>query len=163
MNQKTNLPGKPSAARLSRLFFSLGILGLLAVSLAIGNQLAAKGPAIPQIPNSKGGSNIKIVYPSSTYLCVGGCKPHQNWILFYLPPGEVRMDSLRLKTSLFLAQILTVGIGGDRCPNEEKSGTNCVVMELSHRLLSVLTETGLVPLSQLRDTDNWWLEYTYER
>ncbi len=156
--------GKFSGAQLNKLFLSLGILGLLAVSSVIGKQLAGKAPTFPQVSKPNEGSEVEIAYASSTYLCVGGCRPHQNWILFYLPPGDIRMDSLRLKTSLFPAQILTVGIAGGQCrPEEEKAGSDCLVMELSHRLLSALTDSGLVPLSQLRDTNIWRLEYTREK
>ncbi len=151
---------KPSAARLGRLVFSLCIIGLLVISSVISYQLAAKYLNIPRVLNPSGRINIEMAYPSSTNVCTGGCKPHQNWIEFYLPSGSFLEDSLRLKTSIFLGEILTIGISSTPCEHQEKAGYTCLDMELSHRLLSALTGLGLTPLSQLRDTNNWWLEYT---
>ncbi len=152
--------GKPYAARLGRLVYSLCILGLLVISSVISYQFAAKYLNIPRIPKPSGRANIETAYPSSTNLCSGGCKPHQNWVEFYLPSGSFHEDSLRLKTSIFIGEILTIGISSTPCEHQERAGYTCIDMELSHRLLSALTGLGLTPLRQLRDTNNWWLEYT---
>jgi hypothetical protein len=133
--------GKPSVAgRLGKLLFLICVIGLVAVSSVLIYQLSNGRTGQSR---SNAGANIKIAYPSSTNLCIDGCQPHQNWIEFYLPSHSYYKNSLRLKTSLFLGQILTF-----------------LVMEISHRLLTVLTSLNLTPLSQLRDTNNWRLEYT---
>lgn len=160
MNPEINLQEKSLAARLGKLVFSFSIIGLLAVSSVMSYQFVASLPNIPRAPNTGAGANIGIAYPTSTNLCINGCEPHQNWIRFYLPLYSYQRNSFRLRTSLFLGQLLTIGISGSRCRREDKTGYSCVDMELSHRLLAVLTGTGLAPLSQLRDTNNWWLEYT---
>jgi hypothetical protein len=135
----------------------------LAVSSVLIYQLSngrtQQSSAIFQVPSPNEGENIEIAYASSTNLCIDGCKPHQNWIEFYLPSDSYFRDSLRLKTSLSLGQLLTFGIASSRCEHQEKDGYTCVNMEISHRLLAVLTSLNLTPLSQLRDTNNWWLEY----
>jgi hypothetical protein len=163
MNQETNMRSKPPAARWGKLVLALCVLGLLAISAVLSNELVAKGPDIPQVPNPNEGAGVGIAYPTSTHLCVDGCEQHKNWIFFYLPTGSFRWDSLRLKTSLFPAQILTFGISWDICLYEQKAGYTCLVMELSHRLLSTLSELGITPLSELRDTKIWWLEYIREK
>jgi hypothetical protein len=103
--------------------------------------------------------NIQIAYPSSTNICVDGCRPHQNWIQFYLVSNSFYNWSLRLKTSIWMAQILTIGISSAPCFHQDKPGYTCIRMEISHRLLWGLTTFNLTPLNQLRDTSNWWLEY----
>lgn len=110
-------------------------------------------------PTHSTGSNIDIAYPAMTHLCVDGCREHQNWIEFYLVSNSYIDSSLRLKTSLFLAQILTYGISSTLCAQQDKPGYTCVEMEVSYRLLSGLIDLNLSPLGQLRDNRNWWLEY----
>ncbi len=110
--------------------------------------------------NASSVAGVDYAFPSSTHLCIGGCKEHQNWIVFYLASNSYVRSSLRLKTRLFFAQILTYGISATPCPHQDKPGYTCVEMELSHRLLWFLTQFNLTPLNQLRDTNNWWLEYT---
>jgi len=118
---------------------------------------SVKIPAAINVAHNK--PNILIAYPSSTNLCVDGCKAHQNWIQFYLVPNSFVDQSLRLKTSLWQAQILTIGISSMPCIHQNRPGYSCIVMQLSHHLLWGLTSFDLIPLNQLRDTGNWWLEY----
>jgi hypothetical protein len=149
---------KPSVAgRLGKLLLLICVIGLLAVSSVLIYQLSNR--RLEQ-PSSNGEATTRIAYPSSTNLCINGCQPHQNWIEFYLPSHSYFRSSLRLKTSLFLGQILTFGIASAPCEQQERAGYTCLNMELSHRLLIVLTSLNLAPLSQLRNTNNWWLEYT---
>jgi hypothetical protein len=167
--------GKLSAIRLAKLVFFMGMIGILAISSAVIYQLsdgmkqplssifqislAAKRPNVSLIPGRNGGANIEIAYPSSTNLCIGGCNPHQNWIEFYLPSGSYFTNALSLRTSLFLGQIYTLGISSTPCKHQEKAGYTCLDMQIRHTLLWALTGLNLTPLSQLRDTNNWWLEY----
>ncbi len=104
-------------------------------------------------------SNISIAYPASTHLCIGGCREHQNWIEFYLPSDSYVEGSLKLKTTLFWAQILAYGISSTPCAQQDRPGYTCVDMEISYRLLSGLIDFNLTPINQLRNTGNWWLEY----
>ncbi len=104
-------------------------------------------------------SNVAIAYPASTHLCVGGCREHQNWIGFYLASDGYVESSLKLRTTLFWAQILTYGISSMLCAQQDKPGYTCVDMEISHRLLLGLNGLNLSPVSQLQDSHNWWLEY----
>jgi hypothetical protein len=166
---------KPSVTRLAKLFFYMGMIGLLAVSSVVIYQtsngltqplfsisqisLAAKRPNVSQIPGRNGGANIEIAYPSSTTLCIGGCNPHENWIEFYLPADGYLKNTLRLRTTLFIGQIYTLGISSTPCEHQEKAAFTCVDMQISHTLLWALTGLDLTPLGQLRDTNNWWLEY----
>ncbi len=69
---------------------------------------------------------IQIASPSSTNICMGGCKAHQNWIQFYLVTNSYLENSLRLKTSIWLAQILTYGISSTPCIRQDKSGYTCI-------------------------------------
>ena len=126
------------------------VLGLLCAC-------SVKTPAVINGVSKK--PNILIAYPSSTNLCVDGCRPHQNWIQFYLVSNSFADRSLRLKTSIWLAQILTLGISSTPCVQQDRPGYTCIDMEISHHLLWGLTSFDLTPLSQLRDTGNWWLEY----
>ena len=135
------------------------VFGPMIVNPSQGLQLSNLEPNISANSRPQESTDNGIVYPTSTYLCDGGCKPHSNWIQFYLPPGNFSRRSLQLKTSLFMGQILTYGISGSRCYFQDKPGYSCIDMELSHRLLQVLTEFNLIPIDQLRDTNNWWLEY----
>ncbi len=106
------------------------------------------------------GSSLKIVSPAATNLCLNGCRAHQNWISFYLASNTYIEKSLRLKTSLFWGQILTYGISSTPCLDQIKPGYTCIDMEISHRLLGLLIGLNLTPLDQLRNINNWWLEYT---
>lgn len=106
-------------------------------------------------------SNIGTAYPFSTNICIDGCHAHQNWISFYLASNTYMEKSLRLKTSLFWGQILTYGISSTPCPDQFKPGYTCINMEISHRLLSLLTGLNLTPLNQLQSKNNWRLEYTF--
>jgi hypothetical protein len=152
---------KPSfAGRLGKFLILICVIGLLAVSLILIYQLSNRSTGQP---SSNGGPTTGIAYPSSTNLCVNGCQAHENWIEFYLPSNSYYKNSLRLKTSLFLGQILTFGISSAPCQQQERAGYTCLVMEISHRLLTVLTSLNLTPLSQLRVTNNWWLEYTQKQ
>jgi hypothetical protein len=103
--------------------------------------------------------NFQIAYPSSTHICMDGCNAHENWIEFYLVSNSYFEPSLRLRTSIWPAQILTYGISSAPCFPQDKPGYTCIDMEISHRLLWGLTALNLPPLSQLRDASNWWLEY----
>ena len=103
--------------------------------------------------------NFQIAYPSSTHICMDGCNAHENWIEFYLVSNSYFEPSLRLRTSIWPAQILTYGISSSPCFPQDKPVYSCIDMEISHRLLWGLTSLNLSPLSQLRDTSNWWLEY----
>ncbi len=163
MNKNTE---KPSSRRLGKLDLLLGlliwlvfILAVLTLAFEIGNLLLPQRPFINVSPNPSGGANSAIVYSSSTHLCLNGCPPHQNWIEFYLPPGGFVDGSAKLKTYLYMGQILTVGISGERCKIQDTNGFLCLDMMLSHTLLSALTGLDLMPLDQLRDVNNWWLEY----
>ena len=102
---------------------------------------------------------IQIASPSSANICMDGCKAHQNWIQFYLVTNSYFEKSLKLKTSIWLAQILTYGISSAPCVHQDKPGYTCIIMEISHHLLWGLTTLNLTPLNQLRDTSNWRLEY----
>ena len=170
---------KPSVTRLAKLVFYMGMIGLLTVSSVVIYQtsngltqplpsisqisLAAKRPNVSLIPGRNGGANIGISYPSSTNLCIGGCNPHENWIEFYLATGSYIVESLKLRTTLFPGQVLTLGISSTPCYYQEKAEYTCLEMQLSHNLLTALTGLNLIPLGQLRDPDNWWLEYEPER
>ncbi len=145
------------AGRLGKLLLLICVIGIFAVSSVLIYKLSNRSAGQP---SSNAEANIEIAYPSSTNLCINGCQPHQNWIEFYLPSHSYFRSSLRLKTSLFLGQILTFGIASAPCEQQERAGYTCLNMELSHRLLAVLTGLNLTPLSQLRDINNWWLEYT---
>jgi hypothetical protein len=147
-------------SRLGKILLLICVIALLAFSSVLIFQLSNKRP---EQPGSNGGATTGIAYPSSTNLCINGCQPHQNWIEFYLPSHSYYKNSLGLKTSLFLAQILTFGVSSAQCEQQERAGYTCLNMELSHRLLTVLTSLNLTPLSQLRDTNNWWLEYTQKQ
>ena len=152
---------KPSfAGRLGKFLLLICVIGLLAVSSVLIYLLSIRRTGQP---SSNEGATPGIAYPSSTNLCVNGCQPHQNWIEFYLPSHSYYKNSLGLKTSLSLAQILTFGVSSAPCEQQERAGYTCLNMELSHRLLTVLTSLNLTPLSQLRDTNNWWLEYTQKQ
>jgi hypothetical protein len=109
------------------------------------------------------GNKIDIAYPTSTNICVNGCNPHRNWIEFYLATGSYIVESLKLRTTLFPGQVLTLGISSTPCYYQEKAEYTCLEMQLSHNLLTALTGLKLIPLGQLRDPDNWWLEYEPER
>jgi hypothetical protein len=175
MSQERNMRVKPSATRLGKLVFSICMIGLLVISSVVILQfsngrtrrfvsnfqisLVAKRPTASRIPGPSGGPDIEIAYPSSINLCIDGCKPHQNWIEFYLPSDGYLEDTLKLKTSLFLGQVFTVGISSTPCKHQEKTGFTCLEMQIRHTLLWALTGLNLTPLSQLRDTNNWWLEY----
>ena len=115
---------------------------------------------MPLAAKGSGGAEIEIAYPSSTNICVGGCNPHQNWIVFYLPSGSFALDSLRLRTSLFAAQMLTIGTASKLCEHQDMTGYACLDVWLRARLLSAVTGLDLAPLSQLRDVNKWWLEYS---
>jgi len=104
-------------------------------------------------------SNTRIGYPFSTNICIDGCRAHQNWVSFYLASNTYVEKSLRLKTSLFWGQLLTYGISSTSCLDQVKPGYTCINMEISHRLLSLLTGLNLTSLDQLRNNSNWWLEY----
>jgi hypothetical protein len=143
-------------SRLGKILLLICVIGLLVISSVLIYQLSNKRP---EQPSSNGGASTGIAYPSSTNLCINGCQPHQNWIEFYLPSHSYFRSSLRLKTPLFFGQILTLGIASAPCEQQERAGYTCLNMELSHRLLTLLTSLNLTPLSQLRDTNNWWLEY----
>ncbi len=151
------------STRLRKAFFLLGTIGLIAVVLAVGYVFTAKHPNVTAIFNVSSRGNTRIAYPSSTNICTNGCKAHQNWVEFYLPSDGFSTNSLRLRTRLFLAQVLTVGISGSECAHQDKAGFTCVDMEISHTLLSALTASDLTPLGQLQDTRNWWLEYAPEQ
>ena len=146
--------------RLGKYLLLICVIGLLAVSSVLIYLLSNRRTLQP---SSNEGATPGIAYPSSTNLCVNGCQPHQNWIEFYLPSHSYYKNSLGLKTSLSLAQILTFGVSSAPCEQQERAGYTCLNMELSHRLLTVLTSLNLTPLSQLRDTNNWWLEYTQKQ
>jgi hypothetical protein len=168
--------GKLPAARSGKLVISIWVIAIFAISvlgiylISSGRilqpaslfqiDLNAKRPDNLQGPGTRAGANSRVVYPSSTHICMNGCNPHQNWIQFYLPSGTYIRDSFRLRTTLFLGQPLTFGISSTPCFHQDIAGYTCVVMQLSHRMLSTLTRFNLIPLSQLRDTNNWWLEYT---
>ena len=141
------MQGKPTIAR-------WGMLALLIFALLII-------PSVKSFANSirTAESNSSIAYPASTHLCVGGCREHQNWIAFYLPSDSYVEGSLKLKTTLFGAQILTYGISSTHCAQQDRPGYTCVDMEISYRLLSGLIDFNLIPVNQLRNTGNWWLEY----
>src|ERR1700690_2542622 len=133
MSQERNVQDKPSVAgRLGKLLLLICVIGLLAVSSVLIYQLSNR--RLEQ-PSSNGEATTGIAYPSSTNLCINGCQPHQNWIEFYLPSHSYFRSSLRLKTSLFLGQILTFGIASAPCEQQERAGYTCLNMELSHRLL----------------------------
>ena len=154
--------GKPSARRDVILVFVVCILRVivtLVITFVIGGLLAPKHPNTTEIPDPNGWANIAIVYPASTNICVGGCQIHQNWIEFHLPSGGYLRNSVRLKTSLFAGQILTVGIAPSPCGIKDEYNFMCLHMLVRATLLRVLTEFNIIPLSQLRDTGNWWLEY----
>ena len=171
--------GKVIGIGFGKIVLLIIILGIMAISLLITNSLSVRksirptsnpqNPSsserpIPQeVPNAGVGKNIEIAYPTSTNICVDRCKPHQNWIEFYLPTGSYIVESLRLRTSLFMANLLTLGISSTPCDNQPKAGYTCLEMQLSHNLLTALTGTNLTPLKQLRNPDNWWLEYESER
>jgi len=179
MDLERNMRAKPSAIRLAKLVFYIGMIGLLAISSVVIYRtsngmaqplpsifkipLAAKRPNVSQIPGLQGSANIEIAYPSSTNLCIGGCRPHQNWIEFYLPSDGYLKNTLRLRTTLFLGQIYTLGISSTPCTHQEKAGYTCLDMQISHTLLWALTGVNFTPLGQLRDTNNWWLEYTQKQ
>ncbi len=137
---------------------SIILLGMF-VCLVFGtlNACSARGVLATDVASKS--PNIQIAYPSFTILCVNGCRPHQNWIEFYLVSNSFLERSLRLKTSIWLAQILTVGISLAPCFHQDRPGYTCIRMEISHHLLWGLTTLNLTPLSELRDTSNWWLEY----
>ncbi len=141
------MQGKSSILRWSAL--ALIILAFMIVP-SVKNSAHASGAAE---------SNIAVAYPASTHLCIGGCREHQNWIGFYLASDRYVEGSLKLKTNLFWAQILTYGISSMLCTQQDRPGYTCLDMEISYRLLSGLIDLNLSPLSQIRDTRNWWLEY----
>jgi hypothetical protein len=137
---------------------SIILLGLfVCLAFELLNACSVKGP--PAIGVADKTPNIQTAYPSSTNICVGGCQAHQNWIEFYLLSNGYIESSLRLKTSIWLAQILTYGISAAHCFRQDKPGYTCIRMEISHHLLWGLTTLNLTPLNQLRDAGNWWLEY----
>ena len=131
-----------------------GVLALLIFALLIIPSVKSSADSVRKVE-----SNISIAYPASTHLCIGGCREHQNWIEFYLPSDSYVEGSLKLKTTLFWAQILTYGISAALCVQQDRPGSTCVDMEISYRLLSGLIDFNLVPVNQLRNTSNWWLEY----
>jgi hypothetical protein len=137
---------------------SIILLGVL-IGLVFESLTACSVKNHPAIEVASKTSNIQIAYPSSTHICVDGCQAHQNWIQFYLVSDGFFDRSLRLRTSIWLAQILTIGIASARCWPQDKPGYTCIDMEISHRLLWGLTALNLTPLRQLRDTSSWWLEY----
>jgi hypothetical protein len=136
------------------------VLLVMLVCLAFGVLAACSARNNPTFDVAGKKSNFQIAYPSSINICMGGCQAHQNWIKFYLVSDSFLDQSLRLKTSIWPAQILTLGISSAPCIYQDRSGYTCVEMELSHHLLWGLTALNLTPLSELRDTSNWWLEYT---
>jgi hypothetical protein len=158
------------------LIFIIGIMAissLITYKLSVGRTIrppsnspipsSYQQPNPQDLPGTGVGKNIEIAYPTSTNVCADGCKPHQNWIEFYLPTGSYIVESLKLRTSLFMAQVLTLGISSTPCDNQPKAGYTCLEMQLSHNLLTALTGMNLTPLKQLRNPDNWWLEYEPER
>ena len=139
---------KSFAFRLGKLVFLICITGLIVISLVLiyllsnGRTYRNTTPIqIPQIPGANERVNIEIAYPSFIYICVNGCRPDQNWIEFYLPSHGYREDSFRLKTSLYLGQLLTFGIGSYHCDHQDKAGYTCIKMEISHRLLELISKT----------------------
>lgn len=152
------MQGKPFTARFNPL--TIIVFGTLIIFSATFSQSPGREPTLAS-PNNI--SNIGIAYPFSTNICIGGCHAHQNWISFYLTPNIYVEKSLRLKTSLFWGQILTYGISSTPCLDQFKPGYACINMEISHRLLSLLTGLNLTPLDQLQSKNNWWLEYTFSR
>ena len=158
--------GKPPAFGLGKLVLWVSVIGVLTIAIAsililqrVVNRLNA-----PKFPAPSAGANVEIAYPLSTHLCLDGCQSHENWIVFYLPLNGSRVNAVRLKTSLFFGQILTVGISAGECEHEIRMpGYTCFHMELSHRLLRVLTTLDLAPLPEVQDKNNWWLEYTREQ
>jgi len=130
---------------------------LVCLIFGLSSACSVKSPGAIGTANKQ--PNVLIAYPYATNICVDGCKAHQNWIQFYLVPNSFVDQSLRLKTSLWQAQILTIGISSMPCIHQNRPGYSCIVMQLSHHLLWGLTSFDLIPLNQLRDTSNWWLEY----
>jgi hypothetical protein len=157
--------GKSSAFRLGKLVLWVSVIGVLAIAVASMPlfQRVVRVLNAPRLPAPSAGANVEIAYPLSTHLCLDGCRSHENWIVFYLPTNGSRVNAVRLKTSLFFGQILTVRISAGDCEHETSMpGYTCFHMELSHRLLRVLTTLDLAPLPELQDKNNWWLEYTRE-
>ncbi len=112
--------------------------------------------------SQKAASTARIAYSAAANICVDGCRAHENWIEFHLVSDNYVESSLRLRTSLFWAQILTYGIGFRPCVQQNGPEQACVDMEISHRLLSGLIDLNLVAVTQLRDRSSWWLEYQLE-
>jgi len=135
------------------------ILFGMVVCLAFGLLIACSVVNPPVVDVASVKPNIQIASPSSTHICVDGCNAHENWIEFYLVSNSYIERSLRLRTPIWPAQILTYGISSTPCSSQDKPGYTCIDMEISHHLLWGLTALNLPPLSQLRDTSNWWLEY----
>ena len=169
-NRESNLQGKKYVSRLGIFALAICIFGLSAVPAALAETkppaavfLVPAGPQhqlISEVSGENNGAKVGIAYPSSTHICLDGCQAHENWIEFYLVSNSYVTRSLRLRTSLFLAQIFTVGIGSRHCSHQDRPGYTCIDMEISHRLLRVLTGSNLTPLEEVRDIKNWWLEYT---
>ena len=149
-----DMQGKTFTTRLNQL--AIITFGTLIVFLAVFSKFPDPKPA-PTLTNND--SNIGVAYPSSTNICISGCNAHQNWISFYLISNTYIEKSLRLKTSLFWGKLLTYGISSTPCLDQIKPGYTCINMDISHRLLSLLTGLNLTPLDQLRNNSNWWLEY----
>lgn len=135
------------------------ILAGLITFLAFGLLIAGSAKNIPTGTVADKKPSLQIAYPSATNICVDGCNAHENWVEFYLVSNSFVNRSFRLKTSIWLAQILTVGISSTPCVHQDKPGYTCIKMEISHRLLWALTALNLTPLDQLRNTGSWWLEY----
>lgn len=131
--------------------------GVVCLVLELLTACSVKNPPAIGVTGEK--PIIQIASPSSTNICMGGCKAHQNWIQVYLVSNSYLEKSLKLKTSIWLAQILTYGISSAPCVHQDKPGYTCIIMEISHHLLWGLTTLNLTPLNQLRDTSNWRLEY----
>ena len=136
-------------------FGSLILLGLRSFQIPFR---AIERP--PLVSHSSAPTDIGIAYPTSTHICVDGCRAHQNWVEFHITSNTFNKYRLRLKTTLPMAQILTFGIGWKLCNAQNHEVYTCVDMEMSHNLIWMLTTSNLTPLDQLRDPNNWWLEYT---
>jgi hypothetical protein len=164
-NKESHSRDGQSLPRFGIVALAICIFGVLAFVVVFGlgvtrSLTALQYQFISPASSMNGGARIAIAYPSATNICVDGCQAHENWIRFYLVSNSYVRRSLRLRTSLFLAQILTVGIGSSQCSHQDKAGYTCINMEISHRLLWALTGLNLTPLDQVRDIKNWWLEYT---
>jgi hypothetical protein len=150
---------KPTSSRSVKIVFLVGILFVLVITFFLVFLFMAYRLDLARLSNPGSDVNIRIAHPYSTHLCIAGCQADQNWIEFYLPTNSYYTGSLQLKTSIFMAKILTIGISSTKCRQLETPGFTCVEMELSHRLLQALTGLNVIPLSKLQNTNNWWLEF----